>query len=99
MLHYVCQVHFLTTGNGAVRFNPNLYNCGKVSVVIMIETVVYVLVYTCYVIVIISDYTNFVCMCTCAGLSLAVGHVGWTFVGPQDFHFTTGVYALYTAYA
>ena len=27
------QVRFCTTGNGAVRFNPNLYNCGKVSVV------------------------------------------------------------------
>eukprot|EP00955_Chlamydomonas_euryale_P040078 351585-Chlamydomonas_euryale.AAC.15 len=24
------QVHFLTTGEGRVRFNPNLYNCGKV---------------------------------------------------------------------
>lgn len=24
------NVHFLTTGNGTVRFNPNLYNCGKV---------------------------------------------------------------------
>lgn len=24
------QVHFLTTGNGRVRFNPNLYNTGKV---------------------------------------------------------------------
>ena len=24
------QVQFLTTGNGRVRFNPNLYNCGKV---------------------------------------------------------------------
>lgn len=24
------QVQFLTTGNGSVRFNPNLYNCGKV---------------------------------------------------------------------
>lgn len=23
-------VHFLTTGDGKVRFNPNLYNCGKV---------------------------------------------------------------------
>jgi baculoviral IAP repeat-containing protein 6 len=23
-------VHFKTTGDGAVRFNPNLYNCGKV---------------------------------------------------------------------
>lgn len=23
-------VHFLTTGRGSVRFNPNLYNCGKV---------------------------------------------------------------------
>jgi baculoviral IAP repeat-containing protein 6 len=23
-------VHFLTTGGGKVRFNPNLYNCGKV---------------------------------------------------------------------
>jgi baculoviral IAP repeat-containing protein 6 len=27
----VCpKVHFLTTGHGKVRFNPNLYNCGKV---------------------------------------------------------------------
>lgn len=24
------KVNFLTTGNGSVRFNPNLYNCGKV---------------------------------------------------------------------
>jgi hypothetical protein len=24
------QVQFLTTGGGTVRFNPNLYNCGKV---------------------------------------------------------------------
>lgn len=24
------QVHFLTTGAGRVRFNPNLYACGKV---------------------------------------------------------------------
>jgi baculoviral IAP repeat-containing protein 6 len=24
------KVQFLTTGGGAVRFNPNLYNCGKV---------------------------------------------------------------------
>ena len=24
------QVHLLTTGQGRVRFNPNLYNCGKV---------------------------------------------------------------------
>ena len=24
------QMKFLTTGNGKVRFNPNLYNCGKV---------------------------------------------------------------------
>lgn len=24
------QVHLRTTGNGTVRFNPNLYNCGKV---------------------------------------------------------------------
>lgn len=24
------SVHFLTTGQGTVRFNPNLYNCGKV---------------------------------------------------------------------
>ncbi|KAG5183636.1 ubiquitin-conjugating enzyme/RWD-like protein, partial [Tribonema minus] len=24
------EVHFLTTGNGSVRFNPNLYNSGKV---------------------------------------------------------------------
>ena len=24
------QVHFLTTGNGRIRFNPNLYNNGKV---------------------------------------------------------------------
>ncbi|OEU08636.1 UBC-like protein, partial [Fragilariopsis cylindrus CCMP1102] len=24
------NVKFLTTGNGSVRFNPNLYNCGKV---------------------------------------------------------------------
>ena len=24
------QVNFRTTGNGSVRFNPNLYNCGKV---------------------------------------------------------------------
>jgi ubiquitin-protein ligase len=24
------KVQFLTTGNGKVRFNPNLYNCGKV---------------------------------------------------------------------
>ena len=24
------KVKFLTTGNGKVRFNPNLYNCGKV---------------------------------------------------------------------
>jgi ubiquitin-protein ligase len=24
------QMNFLTTGNGAVRFNPNLYNNGKV---------------------------------------------------------------------
>eukprot|EP00775_Hariotina_reticulata_P008949 gene8949-9125_t len=23
-------VHFMTTGGGSVRFNPNLYNCGKV---------------------------------------------------------------------
>ena len=23
-------VHFLTTGGGKIRFNPNLYNCGKV---------------------------------------------------------------------
>lgn len=23
-------VNFLTTGGGQVRFNPNLYNCGKV---------------------------------------------------------------------
>ncbi|RYH17481.1 hypothetical protein EON65_28540, partial [archaeon] len=25
-------VKFMTTGGGAVRFNPNLYNCGKVGV-------------------------------------------------------------------
>ena len=25
------QVNFRTTGGGLVRFNPNLYNCGKVS--------------------------------------------------------------------
>lgn len=24
------QMTFLTTGGGRVRFNPNLYNCGKV---------------------------------------------------------------------
>jgi len=24
------KVEFMTTGNGSVRFNPNLYNCGKV---------------------------------------------------------------------
>jgi ubiquitin-protein ligase len=24
------QMHLRTTGGGAVRFNPNLYNCGKV---------------------------------------------------------------------
>jgi ubiquitin-protein ligase len=24
-------VTLMTTGNGSVRFNPNLYNCGKVS--------------------------------------------------------------------
>lgn len=24
------QAKFLTTGGGSVRFNPNLYNCGKV---------------------------------------------------------------------
>jgi len=23
-------VHFLTTGGGRIRFNPNLYECGKV---------------------------------------------------------------------
>ena len=26
----VFKVSFRTTGNGSVRFNPNLYNCGKV---------------------------------------------------------------------
>ena len=25
------KVQFLTTGGGSVRFNPNLYACGKVS--------------------------------------------------------------------
>lgn len=31
MLSLFClQVQFLTTGGGKVRFNPNLYNCGKV---------------------------------------------------------------------
>lgn len=25
-----CQVLLKTTGSGRVRFNPNLYNCGKV---------------------------------------------------------------------
>jgi baculoviral IAP repeat-containing protein 6 len=25
------MVQFLTTGSGSVRFNPNLYNCGKVG--------------------------------------------------------------------
>jgi hypothetical protein len=28
--HVVLQVLLRTTGNGTVRFNPNLYNCGKV---------------------------------------------------------------------
>lgn len=28
--HVSPKVQFLTTGGGAVRFNPNLYNCGKV---------------------------------------------------------------------
>jgi hypothetical protein len=27
---FVLQVQFLTTGGGTVRFNPNLYDCGKV---------------------------------------------------------------------
>lgn len=27
---YDCKVNLQTTGNGTVRFNPNLYNCGKV---------------------------------------------------------------------
>ena len=29
--HTPPQVNFRTTGGGLVRFNPNLYNCGKVS--------------------------------------------------------------------
>ncbi len=29
--HTPPQVNFRTTGGGAVRFNPNLYNCGKVK--------------------------------------------------------------------
>ena len=33
-------------------------------------------------------------MHVCTGLSIAVGHVGGTFVGPEDLHFTTGVYTL-----
>lgn len=28
--HACVQVKFLTTGGGRCRFNPNLYNCGKV---------------------------------------------------------------------
>ena len=28
--HVVQQVHFLTTGGGRIRFNPNLYSNGKV---------------------------------------------------------------------
>ena len=28
--YFVWQVNFQTTGGGSVRFNPNLYNCGKV---------------------------------------------------------------------
>ena len=30
MQYFMLQVQFLTTGAGRVRFNPNLYNCGKV---------------------------------------------------------------------
>ncbi len=29
------KVKFLTTGNGKVRFNPNLYNCGKVCLSVL----------------------------------------------------------------
>ncbi len=29
------KMHFLTTGQGTVRFNPNLYNCGKVCLSIL----------------------------------------------------------------
>jgi len=29
-LSFFFQVNLQTTGQGAVRFNPNLYNCGKV---------------------------------------------------------------------
>ena len=25
-----CKINLMTTGQGNVRFNPNLYNCGKV---------------------------------------------------------------------
>ena len=28
--YFVWQVNLQTTGGGSVRFNPNLYNCGKV---------------------------------------------------------------------
>jgi hypothetical protein len=30
LLHTLAQVNLQTTGKGTVRFNPNLYNCGKV---------------------------------------------------------------------
>ena len=32
------QVTFRTTGNGTVRFNPNLYNLGKVGLSIVCKT-------------------------------------------------------------
>jgi ubiquitin-protein ligase len=33
--HSPPKVKFLTTGGGSVRFNPNLYNCGKVCLSIL----------------------------------------------------------------
>jgi hypothetical protein len=37
-LHTLAQVNLQTTGKGTVRFNPNLYNCGKVCLSLLGES-------------------------------------------------------------
>ena len=39
------KVTFKTTGGGSVRFNPNLYNCGKVNFDLLVTRCVYFLWY------------------------------------------------------
>ena len=45
LLQTIPQVSFRTTGNGSVRFNPNLYNCGKVKDKVLSEVVIF---FWCY---------------------------------------------------